>query len=129
MQFSAAARALRGLIEAELHFRQTGEYPDTLENIPPDPFSGAPLKYAVGSCQVLNHVYREQKVDVELDPEFEEKLPPEPYFDFYTEETTIRAVQIWSVGPNGIDDGGLSDWENSGLSDWDDIRFLLPIND
>ena len=42
---------------------------------------------------------------------------------------TVDAVQIWSIGPDGIDDGGL-DAVKKGSDVWqraDDIRFIIPI--
>ena len=41
---------------------------------------------------------------------------------------TVEAVQIWSVGPDGIDDGGLSLKQEYGSSEKkDDIRFIIPL--
>ena len=40
-------------------------------------------------------------------------------YTFRTERRTIDAVQIWSVGPNGVDDVG--------LRSTDDIRGIIPI--
>ncbi|MCR4575897.1 MAG: hypothetical protein K5787_19225 [Lentisphaeria bacterium] len=43
---------------------------------------------------------------------------------------TIDAIQIWSVGPDGIDNGGLDSvkGEGSDASRMDDIRFIIPIH-
>ena len=52
-----------------------------------------------------------------------------PPFDFFRAETNIKAVQIWSVGPDGIDDGGLNKKAEYGSeqNSTDDIRFIIPI--
>ena len=52
------------------------------------------------------------------DEQAAEFLRPRKYV-FETEWRTVDAVQIWSVGPDGIDNGG--------LRSTDDIRFILPI--
>ena len=41
---------------------------------------------------------------------------------FVQRERTLQAVQIWSVGPNGVDDGGVRDNQAK-----DDIRFIVQI--
>lgn len=42
---------------------------------------------------------------------------------------TIDAVQIWSVGADGIDNGGLDRVKREGSvsTQMDDIRFIIPI--
>ena len=44
-------------------------------------------------------------------------------------EETIEAVQIWSVGPDGVDDAFVSRKgdDDSGGRRPDDIRFIIPI--
>ena len=41
-------------------------------------------------------------------------------YTFKTEWRTVDAVRIWSVGPDGIDGGG--------LRSTDDIGFIIPIH-
>ena len=43
-------------------------------------------------------------------------------YTFKTERRTVDAVLIWSVGKNGIDDGG-----DSRPNGKDDIRYAIPI--
>ncbi|MBP5640734.1 MAG: hypothetical protein J6X55_14735 [Victivallales bacterium] len=124
--FLASIRILRSLIDAELHFRKTGKYPDALDTLLQDPFSDKPLKYALGDCKFNRHVYHVYK---EM-PEYKDSWESMPPFDFFREETNIKAVQIWSVGPDGIDDGGLNKKAEYGSEQksTDDIRFILPIH-
>ena len=122
--FLASIRILRSLIDAELHFRKTGKYPDALDTLLQDPFSDKPLKYALGDCKFNRHVYHVYK---EM-PEYKDSWESMPPFDFFREETNIKAVQIWSVGPDGIDDGGLGvKGEGSDIRRTDDIRGIIPI--
>ena len=61
-------------------------------------------------------------------PEYKDSWESMPPFDFFREETNIKAVQIWSVGPDGIDDGGLGvKGEGSDIRRTDDIRGIIPI--
>ena len=56
--FIATLRISRGMISAELSRKQTGRYPEVLDDLPIDPFSGQPLKYAVGKHinNILLHI-------------------------------------------------------------------------
>ncbi len=120
----AACRVLRGLIQAEQMKRRTGAYPDSIDGLPEDPFSGQPLKYRKSSCQMVEEVCQEKKVEND-----EDKLFSGSSYVFEKRERTVEAVQIWSVGPDGIDDGGLNKKAEygSGLKNKDDIRFIVPI--
>ena len=62
-------------------------------------------------------------------PEYKDSWESLPPFDFFREESIIKAVQIWSVGPDGIDDGGLNKKAEYGSEqkNKDDIRFVIPI--
>ena len=97
--------AHRALLKAERIHRQTGQYPTQIDDLPVDPFSGKPLRYAVGPCKVEVRAWKP---------------------GHYTITKEVQAVQVWSIGPNAKDDGGLNRWETSRLYR-DDIRFLLPI--
>ncbi|MBR6058492.1 MAG: hypothetical protein IKP58_10030 [Victivallales bacterium] len=125
----ASCRILRGLIQAELHKRRTGEYPDSLDDLPLDPFTGQPLKYRKGSCQAIEMVYKEKKEEEDDNGE----LPDSHYIDYdanyATLERTMEAVQIWGVGTDGIDDGGIANKPEYGSSEKkkDDIRFIISI--
>ena len=121
--FVAHCRATRGLIQAEQYRRLHGSWPESLPDLPPDPFSGAPLLYRSGKCVV-------ETVDlVPSHPDAETvfgKLHPREVFELQRGERTIPAVQIWSVGENRRDDDG----RRGGAVNQrfrDDIRAVLRI--
>ena len=129
--FIATLRISRGMIAAELARKQTGRYPEVLDDLPIDPFSGKPLKYAVGEVEISEARFQpnENPSPIGITPELQKQLGltdeqaaefsrPRKYV-FETEWRTVDAVQIWSVGPDGID--------NVGLRSTDDIRFVIPI--
>ena len=132
--FIASSRVLRSLLMAELHKRQTGVYPDTLEELPPDPFTDKPLQYRKGDCKVIRYHCKWLK-HWEADDtsgtgeDNDETSKVRGYWTSEPQEETVEAVQIWSVGPNGIDDGGLNKKAEygSGQKSTDDIRFIIPI--
>ena len=59
----------------------------------------------------------------------EDKLFSGSSYVFEKRERNVEAVQIWSVGPDGIDDGGLNKKAEYGSEQksTDDIRFIVPI--
>ena len=120
----SGCRVLRGLIQAEQMKRRTEEYPDGIEGLPMDPFSGQPLKYRKDSCQIVEEVCQEKKEEND-----EEMFFSGSSYVFEKRERTVEAVQIWSVGPDRIDDGGLNKKAEygSGQKSKDDIRFIIPI--
>ena len=125
----ASCRVIRGLIQAELHKWRTGAYPDSLEDLPLDPFSGQPLKYRKGTCEVVKEIYQE-KAKEEKNGENDELFGASASSEmFVSQKRTLRTVQIWSVGPDGIDDGGRTHKPEYGSSEKkkDDIRFIIPI--
>ncbi len=132
----ASSRILRGLIQAELQKRRTGEHPDTLDALPPDPFSGQPLKYRKGTCEVVQKICQEEVAKEIYQEKQKEKKNGEHNESLYvgsslfvSQKRTLQAVQIWSVGPDGIDDGGIPHKPEDGSSEKkkDDIRFIIPI--
>ena len=133
-QLAARLRIMRGLIDAELHKRRTGSYPDALEGLPLDPFSEQPLKYRKGTCQVTRQVCILKPAKGDPDDEHKDEAElfgsqSEEEWQFEPREETVEAVQIWSVGPDGIDDGGLNKKAEYGSEQksTDDIRFIIPI--
>ena len=75
----------------------------------------------MASLYELKGEYRDlfaELAEAETDEQAAEFSRPRKYV-FETEWRTADAVQIWSVGPDGIDDGG--------LRSTDDIRFVIPI--
>jgi len=121
----AACRVLRGLIQAEQMKRRTGAYPDSIDGLPEDPFSGQPLKYRKSLCQMVEEECQEKKAEND-----EDKLFSGSSYVFEKRERNVEAVQIWSMGPDGIDDGGLNKKAEYGSEQksTDDIRFILPIH-
>ena len=159
----AVLRISRGMIAAERTRRRNGRYPEALDGLPTDPFSGNPLKYAVGKCEIPEEHFRPREEQgqepFEITPEVLKQLGltdeqaaefahtevacakkelqrqlgltdeqaaefarPTKYV-FETAWRSVDTVQIWSVGPNGIDDGG-----RRGPDDKDDIRFVMTIH-
>ena len=127
----AAFRISRGMVMAELARRKDGRWPDAMDDLPEDPFSHKPLKYTVGKVEISEARFKpnENPSPIGITPELQKQLGltdeqaaeflrPRKYV-FETEWRTVDAVQIWSVGPDGIDNGG--------LRSTDDIRFILPI--
>ena len=103
---TARLRAVRGLIQAELYRRKHGDWPESLPDLPLDPYSGKPLLYRKGEClQKFNR----------LDSEPPHRILPEIH--------SVPAIQVWSVGPDGVDDGGF----RPDGSHCDDVRALLRI--
>ena len=132
---TAHHRVLRGLIAAELQKRRTGSYPGTMEGLPVDPFTNLPLKYCKGACPITRYQVKwlpEKEWETLGDDERFANVAGGPdggYWKFEPKEETIEAVQIWSVGPDGVDDAFVSrkgDDESGGRRP-DDIRFIIPI--
>ena len=121
----ADLRIAQGLVMAELQKRRTGEYPDTIENLLTDPFSKQPLKYRKGLCQIKRHYcLPKEKDDTE-----EEDASENGGWRFEEREETVDAVQIWSIGENGKDDGGVTktDLIETSRMVKDDIRRIIQI--
>ena len=138
----ATLRISRSMIAAELARKRNGRYPDSLDDLPTDPFSGQPLKYAITKVEISEEQFQpnEDPTPFSITPEAQRQLGmtdeqlaefarPRKY-TFRTERRTVDAVQIWSVGKNGIDDSNLKSTtkENDyGDKRTDDIRFIIPI--
>lgn len=115
----AESRLLRGLIEAELIKRKEGSYPEQMENLLIDPFSGQPLRYKKGPCVVSVPVFKKT----------ENFYSSEIEYGMDMEERTIEAVQVWSVGPDGVDDGGIREIPEYGSKEKekDDLRLIIRL--
>ncbi len=138
----AALRISRGMIAAELARNRNGRYPDAIGNMPIDPFSGQPLKYAITNVEISEQQFQPNEDQTPLgitrrtqrqlgmtDEQWSEFARPIKY-TFRTAWRTVDAVQIWSVGKNGIDDSSLNSTtkENDyGDKRTDDIRFIIQI--
>jgi hypothetical protein len=125
--YLASCRVLRGIIAVELQKRRTGVYPDSPNVLPIDPFTNQPLKYRKGKCEVTRY-YAKWVPDETEDGTEDVESPPSGQWTLEGKTETIDAIQIWSIGPDGIDDGGLGvKGEGSDIRRTDDIRFIIPI--
>jgi hypothetical protein len=115
----AELRILRGLIEAELIKRKEGSYPEQMEKLPLDPFSGQPLRYKKGACVVSVPVFKKTDRTVDSEPEYA----------MTEEQRTVEAVQVWSIGTDGIDDGGIRKTPEYGSEEKpkDDLRLIICL--
>ena len=123
-------RSTRILLEAEKVKRRTGSYPLTMDNLPLDPFTGKPLQYSVGPCEIDVEVIKKAKPQ-ECDDE--DKLDyactcgcdtsngcrcqgksDQILVDITYEKRTVNAMQVFSPGPKA---------ERA----FDDIRFFIRI--
>lgn len=94
-ELTARARAMQALLKAEAHRREYGDFPETLSDLPIDPFTEKPMLYRYGDVKVCEGVLHTAPGEetVWLDMAFRQ----------------VKAVQVWSVGKNGEDDGGVND--------------------
>ena len=128
--FIAELRILRGIINAELEKRRTGRYPERLDTLQ-DPFANHPLQYRVGICEIQTTKVALQKEAAYFDEEDETDENDEDEtlttyaFTGKQIHATAAAVQIWSVGPDGVDDGGFSGYRNEKAAD--DIRHVILL--
>ena len=125
----ASCRVLRGLIQAELQKRRTGVYPDSPTDLPVDPFTNQPLKYRKGKCGVTRYYAKWVPDEIEDGAEGVE-ASKNGQWTLEGKTETVNAVQIWSIGADGIDDGGLDIVKREGsdvLQHADDIRFIIQM--
>ncbi|OQA88686.1 MAG: hypothetical protein BWY31_00284 [Lentisphaerae bacterium ADurb.Bin242] len=109
----ARCRAERVILACELFRMDTGKYPTAiselvpkyLDRIPDDPFTGKPLLFRTGKIKVEAGKIAEKGHAIRI-----VKGPKE-----------IEGIQVWSVGPNGKDDDGHSDYKKK----WDDTRAVI----
>lgn len=112
----ARSRGERVILACELFRMDTGKYPVTaeklvpkyLDRIPDDPFTGKPLLFRTG------------KITVETG-----KIGPTTAKGNATRIVSgtkeIDGIQVWSVGPNGRDNDGISDYKKK----LDDTRAII----
>ena len=130
----ANLRIMRCLIDAELQKRRTGHYPDQLDTLQ-DPFSKQPLKYKKGQIELRITKLIPRKEDIEWwlsgDSFGNDSIKEPPILQFKAEDEskTLEGIQVWSVGPDGIDNGGAPDklidgsWKRN-----DDLRYFIPYS-
>lgn len=83
--------------------------------MPPDPFTGKPLQYRFGDGPVLESSRRTAPADAAGYPGYEMQYRKVP------------AIQVWSVGPNGINEDGLGGYDEAARRQCDDIRAIVRI--
>jgi hypothetical protein len=105
---TAQARAMQALLRAEAYRREHGDYPETLPDLPTDPFSGKPMLYRYGTAEITEWVLLFTE---------EEDEPSRKKYGLKPQTTQAKVVQIWSVGPNGQDEGGISGMTIGGKDD------------
>ena len=104
--------ALQALLRAEEHRRKYGEYPETLSNLPIDPFSGKPMLYRYGTTDVTELVLQLTEV-----PSMTKDEPSHKHYELTSQSRQAKVVQVWSVGPNGQNEGGISGATINGKDD------------
>ncbi len=109
---TARARAMKALLKADAYRLEHGDYPETLADLPTDPFTGNLMLYRYGDVELHEYVLSTPESFNEDEEEEEKRLELMP------QTKTARAVQIWSVGPNGVDEGGRHDLHVDGKDDF-----------
>ncbi|MBO4511450.1 MAG: hypothetical protein J5746_01670 [Victivallales bacterium] len=95
---ASRARAMQALLRAEAYRREHGDYPETLPDLPIDPFTGKPMLYRYGTAEITEYVLQPTE-EATLDEDGKKyELKPHP--------RQTRCVQVWSIGPNGKDEEG-----------------------
>ncbi|OQA88679.1 MAG: hypothetical protein BWY31_00277 [Lentisphaerae bacterium ADurb.Bin242] len=120
--YIAELRAVQVLVCAERYKLEHDRYPDRMENLPLDPYNGKPLNYRVGECRVEN-----AKIVWNTVTNDSEKFFLGGVVDT---ETVVPAVQVWSVGADRKDSGGLPTGKTDKRNEYSDdihvIRRLKP---
>ncbi len=112
-QLIARNRAERVILACELFRMDTGKYPTSaselvpkyLDKIPDDPFTGKPLLFRAGKIKVGAGKIVEKNKAIRIVDEPKE----------------IEGIQVWSIGPNGKDEGGQRD----NMKHQDDTRAVI----
>jgi len=105
----ARLRAERVLIAAELYKREHGDYPETMADLPLDPFTGKPLRYRKGDS--LWQVPASHEEDAAEDSSPFSRAVGE------TTKNTVHGVQVWGSGRDRHDNDGGND----------DVRAILRM--
>jgi len=104
--------AMQALLRAESYCREHGDYPETLPDLPIDPFSGKPMLYRYGMAEIPRYVLQITEV-----PAWTEEEKTREEYELKPQTTQAKVVQVWSVGPNGRDEGGVSSVHINGKDD------------
>ena len=103
---TARVWAMQALLKAEAYRREHGDFPETMSDLPTDPFTGKPMLYRYGIAEISEYV-----LTVNEDDETHETCELEP------QTRQAKVVQVWSAGPNGVDNGGVNKGLTSGKDD------------
>jgi hypothetical protein len=95
---TARVLAMKTLLRAEMYRREHGDFPENMTDMPIDPFSGKPMLYRYGIVELPEVIRPKDAVQEDWDESPDWKTP---------QLRKAKAVQIWSVGVNGKDDGGV----------------------
>ena len=109
---TARVLAMQALLRAEEHRRKYGEFPETLSNLPSDPFSGKPMLYRYGIAEVTELV-----LQLTEDSSWTEDEPSHKGYELTSQSRQAKVVQVWSVGPNRRDESGVSGTTINGKDD------------
>ncbi len=104
--------AMQALLRAESYCREHGDYPETLPDLPIDPFSGKPMLYRYGMAEIPRYVLQITEV-----PAWTEEEKTREEYELKPQTTQAKVVQVWSVGPNGRNEGGVSSVHINGKDD------------
>lgn len=105
-ELTARIRAAQSVIRTIEYKQKHGHYPETLDDLPLDPFTGKPMHYHFGEWQIAQRYL---------------KIPDDDWENQW-QIKTVPAVISWSVGQNLKDDQNKSYSYNS-----DDIAFVVRI--
>ncbi len=109
---TARLRAAGVIIRAVEYQHRHGEYPQTLDNLPLDPFNNQPLQYRSGPCEV------EKSAVIRNGDDWKIVYQPE----------TVPGVISWSVGRDQINSNGLRrNHTTRGTKKLDDVSFMVQI--
>ena len=113
LYLAICSRAERVILACELFRMDTGKHPTSaselvpkyMDKIPDDPFTGKPLLFRAGEIKVKAGKLEEKDNSIRI----------------VSEPKEVEGIQVWSVGPNGKDDDGYTDYKKK----WDDIRIVI----
>lgn len=104
----AQLRVAQGVAQVAAFRQRHGVYPESLPDLPPDPYSGKPLLYDAHVTQEVKDWY----------------CKPNSFRFWDTSAKDVPAIRVWSVGPNQKDDRGLDDWQQKA----DDIGTAIRLD-
>ena len=105
---TAKVRAMQALLRAEAYRREPGDFPKPLPDLPTDPFTDKPMKYRYGTAEISEYV-----LQITPRPSWSEDEAPREEYELRPQSRKAKVVQIWSVGPDGKDDGGRYGYGNN----------------